>query len=139
MSMTRHKDHSVKRFFASRAFLVIALILAIFVAFGFARAYYRDYKVREEIQMLQDEVKRLETKKFESVELLKYVTSDTFVEEKARTELNLKKPGERVVFVNDLGLDSDEPTEAELSERSELNNITKWWYYFTHKPLPNNN
>jgi len=138
MSMKRHKDHSVKRFFASRAFLVIALVLAIFVAFGFARAYYQDYKVRQEIGMLQDEVKRLETKKFESVELLKYVTSDTFVEEKARTELNLKKSGEHVVFVNDLGAATATPTEAELSERSELNNIAKWWYYFTHKSLPNN-
>ena len=35
----------------------------------------------------------------ELLEVLKYVKSDSFAEEKARTELNMVKPGEQVLVV----------------------------------------
>ncbi len=137
MSMRRHPPHSLRRFFASRSFLLISLGVAVLVAVSFARAYYQDHKVRQEIKNLQEEVKHLEKKKFDSIELLKYVSSDHFVEEKARTELNLKKSGEHVVFVKDLdAADKEKQTPDEASSK-DLSNPIKWWYYFTHKPLPN--
>lgn len=137
MSMRRHSPHSLRRFFASRSFLLISLGVAVLFAVSFARAYYQDHKVREEIKNLQDEVKHLEKKKFDSIELLKYVSSDSFVEEKARTELNLKKSGEHVVFVKDLEDSEGENSVSSKEENKDLSNPVKWWYYFTHKALPN--
>jgi len=128
----------VRRFFASRWFLIVALLLSLMVAFGYARAYYQDYKVKQEIKSLQEQVKALEKKKLESVEILKYVSSPQFVEDKARTELNLKKPGENMLIVN--GLTQNRLPEAELPvEKSLLNNPVKWWYYFIHKDFNKNN
>lgn len=128
----------VRRFFASRWFLFVALVLAIMVAIGYARAYYQDYKVRQEILKLQEEVKAQQKKGFELTQILKYVSSPEFIEDKARTELNLKKPGENVMIVNGLvqnnQVDSQEPVEKSL-----LNNPVKWWYYFIHKDINLNN
>ncbi|MBU2542821.1 septum formation initiator family protein [Patescibacteria group bacterium] len=128
--MKKRDSSKLKRFFGSRLFLMLALIFAIIVAFGYARAYYQDYKIRQEIRLLQEEVKHLEHKKLDSLEILKYVTSPAFVEEKARTELNLKKPGENVIVIN--GQFNEEENELnDPVEKQVLNNPIKWWYYFT--------
>jgi len=128
--MKKQKQSALRRFFGSRLFLILALVCAILIAFGYARAYYQDYKVRQEITALQDDVKRLEHKKLESMEILKYVTSQAFVEEKARTELNMKKPGENVMIVKSQ-VEIENKGMEEPVEKYTLNNPIKWWYYFT--------
>ena len=134
--MKRPEQTPVRRFFTSRSFLIVALIAALATAFGFSRAYYQDYKIRQEIKELEDEVKNLEKKKLESMEILKYVTSQNFVEDKARTELNLKKPGEHVVFIQTEGrLKTPQKLEPNNVDPSPLNNPRKWWYYFTEHSL----
>ena len=107
------------------------------IIFGSIRTYYQDYKVKQEIASLQDEVNNLQKKKFQSMELLQYVTSNAFVEEKARTELNLKKPGEHVLIIPNIQK-SQENKEAnsQISQSGQnLSNPIKWWYYFIHKPI----
>ena len=68
------------------------------------------------------------------MDILKYVTSDSFVEEKARIELNMKKPGEKVIVIKgentEESLEKNNPVEKPL-----LNNPIKWWYYFIHKSI----
>lgn len=132
--MPRQTQSGLRRFFASRLFLLVALAAAVMLAFSFARAYYQDYKVRQEIRALQDDVKKLEKKKLESMEILKYVTSPAFVEEKARTELNMKKPGEQVLIINNLEKvgNARAPTDSS-NQGKRLPNPVKWWYYFTHQ------
>ncbi len=139
MPKTKKSQQSpIGRFFTSRLFLVMAFIVVVLVAVSYARAYYDDYAIRQEISRLEGEVRRLEHKKLESFELLKYVSSDAFVEEKGRVEFNLKKPGENVMVVSERGMMKHEeniPIQEEKS--STLNNPTKWWYYFTHKDISN--
>lgn len=135
--MKRQEQSLVRRFFASRMFLLVAFIIAVLVALGYARAYYQDYKVKEEIRALQHEVKSLERKKLESLEILKYVTSPAFVEEKARSELNMKRPGENVMVVDGLLPDMKRESDGSVDE-VYLSNPVKWWYYFTNKELINN-
>jgi len=112
--------------------MLVATIVAIMVVFGYGRAYYQDYLVTQEIQHLQDQEKKLEAKKMELLEVLKYVKSDSFAEEKARTELNMIKPGEQILVV---------PKTDEISNRQEnsgvvgwtnISNYKKWWRYFTN-------
>jgi len=135
--MKRSNKHPLRNFFGSRLFLIGMFVLALLVALGFARAYYSDYKVRQEIEALQQEVGRLEKKKFESIKLLDYVTSEEFVEEKARTELNLKKEGEHVVILQGSESNSASTSVDGSVAGADLNNIVKWWYYFTRHSLPN--
>ena len=136
--MKRTGQSTIRRFFASRLFLVAGLVILGILAFSFARAYYQDYRLREQIKNLQEQAKQLEKKKFESVELLKYVSSPAFVEETARTELNMKKPGENVLVVTDTILQKSNTTNTTKTEKIiPLNNPIKWWYYFTHKTINN--
>lgn len=131
--VNRTGQSAFRRFFASRIFLVVVILALLAVAFGYARAYYQDYRVRQEINQLQEEAGKLEKKKLESMEILKYVTSPEFIEEKARTELNLKKPNEQVIILNGqedfVGVSSTKPAVDE----KPLSNMAKWWYYFIHK------
>lgn len=134
----KKKTSPFGRFFASRLFLIIACISAVLVAISYARAYYQDYAIRQEIARLENEVRRLEHKKLESFELLKYVSSDAYVEEKGRMEFNLKKPGEHVIAIDEHGLKAyDEVFVEQEDNSSTLKNPVKWWYYFTHKDIPN--
>ncbi len=132
--MIKQKQSTFRRFFGSRLFLISAFICFMLITFGYGRAYYQDYKVKEEIQALQNDVKKLEHKKLESMEILKYVTSDAFVEEKARTELNMKKPGENVVVIKNQ-VEVENKGEKGDVENRVLNNPTKWWYYFTNRDI----
>lgn len=134
MKRYTEKQSSIRRLFQSRGFLITALVVAILIAVSFARAYYQDYQIRQEICQLEDQVAQLERKKIESFEILQYVTSPAFVEEKARTELNLKKEGEHVVRIEGLDVSLQEETHVEDSEG--LNNPQKWWYYIWHIPIP---
>jgi len=129
---------TLRRFFTSRLFLVVIFCVIALIIFGFIRTYYQDYKVKQEIANLQKEVDNLQKKKFQSMELLEYVTSDAFVEEKARTELNLKKPGENVLIIpNTAKTTSESEVVPVLSESGQkLSNPIKWWYYFIHRSLP---
>jgi|SRR3989339_800 len=130
--MSRENKGKWTRFFESRLFLAVGFILAVLVALGYARAYYQDYKIKQEISNLQAEVKKMEKKKLESMQILEYVTSPAFVEEKARVELNMKKPGENVIILQNQPLTEVE-SGSEAVEDAPLSNPRKWWYYFLHK------
>lgn len=133
----KRSQSSVQRVFASRFFVVALILVAGFLLMNYVRAYYQDYKIRQEITALQNEVKHLEQKKLESLKILQYVASDAFVEEKARTELNMKKPGEQVAIVTNSEEDK-KPDRASQSggDARYLSNPIKWWYYITRHSLP---
>lgn len=118
--------------FWSRWFLLITFIIAVLVIVAFGRAFYQDYQIRQEISQLQDEVKRLETKKLETIEVLKYVKSSDFIEQKARTELNLSKPGEQSAIIpSQLSKFSGQP-ENNMINFKNLSNPIKWIKFFLH-------
>ncbi len=124
-----------KRFFVSRLFFVVAIILLGLITTGYMRAYYQDYRIKQEIIQLENEVRALESKKIESMELLDYVMSQAYVEEKARVELNMKKKGEKVVIIkSDQNANDIEQTNSD-GTRSDISNPVKWFYFFLHKQI----
>lgn len=129
----------VKRFLGSRLFLIIGIPLAFLITFSYIRSYYSGYKVNQEIAALERDIKTLEHKKLESMEILDYVMSSGFVEDKARTELNMKKEGENVlVFKNETAY-SDRESYKDNSTGQKISNPLKWWYYFIDKSKVKNN
>ncbi|MFA7244863.1 MAG: septum formation initiator family protein [Candidatus Magasanikbacteria bacterium] len=136
MSIDNKEQQSLKkRFFSSRLFLFILFGITLLVALGYARAYYQAYKINQEIKSLQNEVNSLKQKKIKTIDLLKYVSSSSYVEDQARIELNMKKPGENVLFLNN-SLDEKNEGNVDNSESGQfIANPVKWFYYFIHKPL----
>ena len=84
-----HRKIITGKTFLSPWFLVGAVLVIFGLLFSFGRSFYQDYQMRAEISRLQNEARNLSAKKLESLEILKYVQSRQFAEEKARTELNL--------------------------------------------------
>ena len=124
-------------FLASRWFLLLLLAISVLISFAYGRAYYQDYQVRQEIERLKKDMQKIETKKLETIELLKYVKSTAFIEEKARTELNMVKPGEQVVVLEG-GVDTNNPQsdKKNLDQTEGVSNFVKWWRFFW-QGLPN--
>ena len=128
--MLSEKDNGWKKFFGSRLFMLLATIIAIMVMFSYARGYYQDYLVTQEIEHLQDQAKKLAAKKMELLEVLKYVKSDSFAEEKARTELNMTKPGEQVLVVPQAAVADNRQENNDVVVLNNISNYKKWWQYF---------
>ncbi len=134
--MSESKNNNWKQIFYSRWFLLVLFVLAFLLIFSYIRAYYQEYKVRTEINGLREELDSLQSKKIKTMEVLKYVQSPAFVEEKARTELNLLKPGEKMAVIPSGSVKSDigQP-EANLIKWSNVKNPIKWLKFFFFKDI----
>lgn len=132
--MAETKNEKWSQVFYSRWFLLILFLAAIFLIFSYFRAYFQESRVRNEIDTLHEEVETLEAKKIKTVEILKYVQSQAFVEEKARTELNLLKPGEKMAIIPSGSIKTDigQP-EQDLLKWSNVKNPIKWFKFFFFK------
>lgn len=129
--MVNSKDQKWKQIFYSRWFLALLFVLTFLLIISYIRAYYQEFQVRQEISNLQEQLHSLEAKKIETMELLKYAQSSTFVEEKARTELNLIKPGENAVII--AGVNENDPDRQEKTNMikwSQVSNPIKWFKFF---------
>ena len=98
--MPINKDSFWKKFFNSTFFLFGVIIMAIFVTISYVRTYYQDYQIRRDIIKLQENERNLQAKKSELLEILHYTKSTSFIEEKARTDLNMAKIGEKMAIIN---------------------------------------
>lgn len=132
--MAEAQNEKWKQVFYSQWFLLVLFLLAIFLVFSYIRAYYQESRVRSEIDTLHEEVETLEAKKIKTVEILKYVQSQAFIEEKARTELNLLKPGEKMAIIPSGSMKADigQPKQ-DLLKWSSVKNSIKWFKFFFFK------
>lgn len=129
--MVNSKNQKWKQIFYSRWFLALLFAFTILLFISYVRAYYQEYRVRQEIEDLQKQLHSLESKKIETMELLKYAQSSTFAEEKARTELNLIKPGENVAIINNNDQsESNRQEKQDMIKWSQVSNPIKWFKFF---------
>ena len=124
------KESGWKNFLRSQLFVLVIAIVAIMVMVGYGRAYYQNYLVKQEIEHLQNQAGKLEAKKMELLEVLQYVKSDAFAEEKARTELNMAKPGEQVLVVPKAAGAENRQENDGVVGWTNISNYKKWWRFF---------
>ena len=126
------RNSTERGFFYANWYLVVIALAAVLLGLAFLRAFYRDYQIKQEIKNLQDQVQSLESKKIETIEKLKYVKSDQFVKEKARTELNLSEPGEKAMIIQEGNLDSSSIANKnpDMVQSTHASNLAKWWDLF---------
>src|SRR3990170_3032026 len=83
--------------------------LVVIVGLGVAltRDVVRKARIRQEITALEQQIGSLERRNEELAGLIDYFESDTFTEREARAKLNVQRPGEKVIEVQQ---PSGEPT-----------------------------
>lgn len=131
--MDRESGGIFSKVFNSPLFSVASILLAAFVVFSYARIYYSDYQIKKEIQELNQQSEALKTKKSQMLETLNYMDTDDFLEEKARMEFNMVKPGEHVMVVEHEGENvGDGQVKGDMLKLNNIPNYKKWWNMFMH-------
>jgi cell division protein FtsB len=130
--VVNRKKTSWKTIFYSNWFLFSNAIILVLILYASARNFYYDYQVRKEINGFKEQAKALELKNLKTIELLQQVKSQHFVEDKARVELNMVKPGEKLVIINGQkqATSTDGQDQVNMVEQERLTNPEKWWKYF---------
>ena len=121
---------------------IVGFLIIVLISIPLAKNVSKQYRVNKEIDSLRSEITDLGSKNSQLKDLISYMQSDQFVDEKARLNLNYKQPGESVVVVNDKTSEqSDEKkfgsvnvdTSKDYQALSENNNFKKWSKYFLKK------
>jgi cell division protein FtsB len=123
----RRTKHIFPDLIFSKFFVVFCLFLFIFILFGLAKGTLKSHKVNAEVGQLQAEINRLESQNQDFEQLVKYLNTDTFIEQEAKLKLGLKKENENLVIIPD----SEIPVKGNLAIKDEnKTNPEKWWAYF---------
>jgi len=117
------------RLVSSQRFLaIIGLVFLVLIIFPLAKTYSQRRLVEQEIADVQGQIDHYESQNQQLKDLISYLQSDQSLEEAARLNLNLKKPGEGVVVVEDKPANVNEIGAASAEPASS--NLAKWWHYF---------
>jgi len=122
-------DNFWYRFFSSQRFLaIIGLVFLVVIIFPLARTYNQKRLVEKEIEDVKKQISEYESQNQQLKELAAYLQSDQSLEEQARLNLNMKKPGEAVVVIEDAKNKGADSTVVSLQEN--VSNLVKWWRYY---------
>jgi cell division protein FtsB len=113
--------------------------LCLLVGVSTVREGFSQWKVDQEINRMQDEVSSLEGKKLALSELINRLDSPDALDKEARTRLDLRQPGERVIILRGMGdptswQDPSADTAASQSAPDTRDNAHRWFDYFFPKP-----
>ncbi len=120
-------------------FPLIGLILVLLVGYPLVKKINQQRMLNREIEELSEEMERISNKNKKLEEIVGYLESISFVEKEARLNLDLRKPGEKVVVVKDKTfLNEENDIESvymiegldKAVEPDEKANPQKWWDYF---------
>jgi len=122
-------DHFFLRLVSSQRFLaIIGLVFLVAIIFPLARTYSQRRLVEKEISDVKSQISEFENQNQQLKDLIAYLQSDQSLEEQARLNLNLKKPGEAVVVIE--GKSGRTMSPPATASSTEEGNLAKWWQYF---------
>lgn len=127
-------DSLFKIFYYSKWLLIICIVIIIFFSWSAVRDYYRQDDLRQDIIKLNQEIEDLAKQQIDLTDTLAYVQSSDFIEIEARTKLNLRKPGEKIIIVSN----SNDIERLQLDNQANINklidtgesNFKRWLQYF---------
>lgn len=134
--MINYSPNKNKKSLKKTIISLVLIIILIFVVFSFIIAWQKNHQINNEITDLKDQISNMETENYKLSDLIKYLNSNAFIEEKARVDLGFKKEGEKVVLVPDniknniIAVENQNQSDKSIQD---LSNPQKWWKYFFSK------
>ena len=137
----------IKILFSRAKFIfVLGFVALTAIAFPLVRKINQQRALAREIEALAAEAEKVEQKNSDLRAVLGYLESSGFAEKEARLNLDLKKPGEKVVVIKG---DENQATTTEAVkslfnvpgldkavEPQTTSNSQKWLEYFFRSPNP---
>lgn len=126
----------LKRILASKALFLVSLAVLLFFSVNLAREIFNRRDLEKDITGIKEEIDALSGRNQELSGLIEYYKSADFVEEVARTKLNLKKEGEKIIIVpeeQDRAAGEQSEFAPVMQQRLTLDsrpNPVRWWQYF---------
>ena len=116
----------------SKIFFFVNIAILVLVGIGLGKVWQRGREVNQEISGLQNRLVTAQQKNVELNELITYLNSQAFIEEKARRDLGLKGEGERVVVITDevIGNNLLQSSRTEAESSRPATNAAKWMDFF---------
>lgn len=127
------RKRSLLRFvYDPRLLTAVGMVILVAASIPLVRSLHQKHKVEQEINNIKKEVETLQTENKELDDLVEYLRSDHFVEERARLDLGLKERGEEVVVVKGEGKVAGASATADVDSTQEdkRSNPEKWIGYF---------
>jgi cell division protein FtsL len=138
-------DKKVVRRGLYKQIFISILGLTVITAIGFplVKNFSQRYRLNKEMADLQKEIDSYNKKNENLKKAIDYLKSDQFIEEQARLNMGMKKPGEEVVVIKDgKGGDASNNQDKDIFNvpglekavpQKNVTNITRWWnYFFNH-------
>jgi cell division protein FtsB len=115
----------------SQFFTIIIILVILLFSFKAVQEILNRRAINQELKGLDKQILDLQVKQQNLESLITYLQSSEFIEKEARTRLNLRKEGERIIIIP-----VESSTQPQLIENQvttttpeNLSNIQKWWYY----------
>jgi cell division protein FtsB len=130
---SKNKSHGL---LSSKIFALLSLFILIFLGVSLSRELLSNRQLDENVISLKDEMNVLESKNKELGGLISYFNTADFVEQEARTKLNLQKLGERIIIVpssTEQAVSTDQAkqkTELVWNDVTAGSNPERWLNYF---------
>ena len=120
---------------------VLLTILFVMASINFTKTALEILENSKRLGSLSQEVKEMKEEKKDYENEVSYKKTDEYIEEKARNDLNLIKPGEKVYVVSkgmeEVDLESQVLGQKSVSQKLFLgkfdgeSNLARWWRLFT--------
>lgn len=124
---------SKKKLVSNKIIFIVLIVILFFTATSLYRNIQKNKQINEEIEILRSQADTLQKNNIEMRELVEYFNSSAFIEERARIDLGLKKPGENVVIIPDIETSpfvaQKEQEKLLQIEQKQQSNILKWWQF----------
>lgn len=126
-----HNEPIWQRLFKSQQFLtVVLLFLLIAIFFPIARQYSQDREIEKEINDMKQQVAQYQSQSQDFNQMINYLQSDASLEEQARLNLGLKKPGEQVAVISYPEIATAINGTSTNNATGQSSNWRRWIKYF---------
>ncbi len=116
--------------------IIFGIILLLIFLLGLSLLKHRQEQqnINQNIAQLKKQINQLEKNNKRLEYLISYFQSDNYVEKEARTKLEMKKPGEKVIVVLNNNKKSQAVATSSVatatSSAPKVSLPKKWWLYF---------
>jgi len=112
---------------------IAGVVLAAFISTNAIKEAYRSRAIEKEVENLKQEAGRIQNDNNDLQKQIDYYSTPQFVERVSKDKMNMQKPDENVVVVNQ-GAAQQSRVAGEQNEvyqeESNESNYTKWWNFF---------
>ncbi|MBT4349444.1 septum formation initiator family protein [bacterium] len=110
----------------SNIFIVILTVTLVLSVLKVGKELSRRQQINREISNLNEQLSAAKLQRDKLDDLIVYLQTDEYVEEQARWQLNLSKPGEKRIDLSS----SPKPLNEDNQIKDKHSNMQKWFNYF---------